>query len=103
MSTLTITKENFNSEVANAKGTVLIDFFASWCGPCRMVAPIIDEIASEETEVKVCKVDVDDQPELANAFGVASIPTIVVIKDGKVAERATGARSKKAIKTMLKG
>lgn len=80
---------------------VLIDFFATWCGPCRMIAPIIDEIAAETEDVKVAKINVDEQAELAQAFGVMSIPTLVVMKDGKVVNKAVGARPKAAIKAML--
>lgn len=84
MSVLHITKENFENEVLKSDRPVLLDFWASWCGPCRMVSPIIDEIAEETTDKKVCKINVDEQPELAQAFGVMSIPTLVVTKDGEV-------------------
>ncbi len=102
MPALTITKDNFKKEVLEAKGPVLIDFWAPWCGPCRMVGPIVEEI-SEEVGVKatVGKINVDDQPELAQQFGVMSIPTLVVMKDGKVATTAVGARSKEYILDML--
>lgn len=101
MSVLTITKENFESEVMQSDKPVLIDFWASWCGPCRMVSPIVDEIAEEVTDKKICKVNVDEQPELAQKFSVMSIPTLIVIKDGKVAEKSVGAKSKDAILSML--
>lgn len=78
MSVLKVNKENFETEVLNAEGTVLVDFFADWCGPCKMLSPVIDEIAEEHTELKVCKVNVDDEPELASRYGVMSIPTLVV-------------------------
>jgi thioredoxin 1 len=101
MAVLTITKENFVKEVVKSDKPVLLDFWASWCGPCRMVSPIVDEIAEEVTDKKVGKVNVDEQPELASSFNVMSIPTLVVIKDGKVANTAVGVRSKEAILKML--
>jgi len=101
MQTHTITKENFESAVIRSDKPVLLDFWAPWCGPCRMVSPIVNEIADERADVKVGKVNVDEQPELASAFGVMGIPTLVVVKDGKVASRATGARPKAAILQML--
>ena len=101
MSVLHITKENFEKEVLNSDKVVLLDFFASWCGPCRMVGPIIDEIAEENEEIVVGKVDVDAQTELATQFQVYSIPTLVVLKDGKVLKQATGAKSKAQILGML--
>ena len=103
MSVVTLTKDSFKNEVTASDKPVLIDFFATWCGPCRMVSPIVDEIAEERGDIKVCKVDVDREPELAQAFGVASIPTLVVMKGGKVADKAVGMRSKRAILDMLQG
>lgn len=103
MSVLHITKENFENEVLKSDRPVLLDFWASWCGPCRMVSPIIDEIAEETTDKKVCKINVDEQPELAQAFGVMSIPTLVVMKDGEVAGQSVGVKSKEAILQMLNG
>ena len=100
MSVLKITKENFES-VKNGDKPVLLDFYADWCGPCRMVAPFVAEIAEERTDVVVGKVNVDDEPELATAFGVFSIPTMVVLKGGKIAAQATGARPKDQILAML--
>lgn len=101
MSVITITKENFNEEVINSAKPVLLDFWASWCGPCRMVSPIVDEIADERADVKVGKVNVDEQPELASKFGVMSIPTLVVMKDGKITSQTVGARPKNQIEAMF--
>ena len=103
MSVLHITKENFENEVLKSDRPVLLDFWADWCGPCRMVSPIIDEIAEETTDKKVCKINVDEQPELAQAFGVMSIPTLVVMKDGEVVGQSVGVKSKEAILHMLNG
>lgn len=102
MSIITVTKENFQSEVLNSSNTVLIDFWAEWCGPCRMLSPVVDEIANEQTDIKVCKVNVDNEPELATQFGVMSIPTLVVIRDGKVVNQSVGVQSKENILTMVK-
>ncbi len=101
MAALKITKENFQAEVLEAKGTVLVDFWASWCGPCKMIGPIIDQIADERTDVKVCKVNVDDEQELAVQFKVMSIPTLLVFKDGQVVNQSLGAKPKAAILAML--
>lgn len=101
MSVLTITKENFEEEVMKSDKPVLLDFWASWCGPCRMVSPLVDEIAEEVTHSKVGKVNVDEQPELAAAFKVMSIPTLAVIKDGQVVQTSVGAKPKEAILAML--
>ncbi len=101
MSALSITKNNFQEEVINSKKPVLLDFWASWCGPCRMVSPIVDEIAEERSDVKVCKVNVEEQRELAAAFKVMSIPTLVVMKEGKIVNRAMGARPKDQILELL--
>lgn len=101
MAVITITKENFESEVMSADKPVLLDFWASWCGPCRMVSPVVDEIAEQTTTAKVGKVNVDEQPELARTFKVMSIPTLIVIKDGKIAKTAVGARPKADILKML--
>jgi thioredoxin 1 len=93
--------ENFQREVLNSEKPVLVDFWASWCGPCRMVSPLVDQIANENQDVKVGKVDIDAQPELAGAFRVMSIPTLMVFKDGKLAKSVVGARPKAAILAML--
>lgn len=101
MSVLTITKENFENEVLKSEKPVLLDFFAVWCGPCRILSPIIDEIAEEHPEIKVGKINVDEQPELASAFDVMSIPTVFVLKNGEVTNKAMGARPKAQILAML--
>ncbi len=103
MSVIKLTKDTFENEVIRSEKPVLIDFFANWCGPCRLVSPIVDEIANETDEFKVCKVNVDEEPELAQSFNVASIPTLAVVKNGKLVNRAVGARPKEAILSMLKG
>ena len=101
MAVITITKENFEAEVLKSAQPVLLDFWAAWCGPCRMLSPIVDEVAEERTDVKVGKVNVDEQPELAAQFGVMSIPTLIVVKDGKVVSSTVGAQPKQAILGML--
>lgn len=101
MSVININKTNFQNEVINSEKPVLLDFWASWCGPCRMVGPIVDEIAAERGDLKVGKVNVDEQPELAGRFGVMSIPTLVVMKNGKVTNQAVGVRPKAQILAML--
>ena len=101
MSVVTITKENFRTEVLESDKPVLVDFWASWCGPCRMLSPVVDEIAEEIGSVKVGKVNVDEQPALAEQFGVASIPTLILFKDGKAVETSVGVRPKAAILAML--
>ena len=100
MAVIAVTKENFNEIKAETK-TVLLDFYADWCGPCRMVAPIVHEIADERDDIVVGKINVDEQPELAQAFGVMSIPTLVVLKNGEVVNQAMGARPKAQILAML--
>ncbi|MBE6969718.1 MAG: thioredoxin [Ruminococcaceae bacterium] len=101
MSVITITKENFDTEVLSSDKPVLLDFWASWCGPCRMVGPIVDEIAEERSDIKVGKVNVDEQQELAAKFGVMSIPTLLVFKDRKVVNQSVGARPKAQILALL--
>ena len=101
MKELTITSGNFKSEVLESDKPVLLDFWATWCGPCRMVGPIISEIADERDDIKVGKIDVDEQPELARQFGVMSIPMLAVIKDGKLVKKSVGARPKYEILALL--
>ena len=101
MAALKITNENFKSEVLDAKETVLLDFWAPWCGPCRMVGPIIDEIADERKDIKVGKINVDDEVELASKFEVYSIPYLSVIKDGKIINHSIGAKPKEEILKLL--
>lgn len=102
MSVLVIDKNNFESEVLKSEKKVLIDFYADWCGPCRMVSPIVDQIATEHPEYKVVKINVDEQPELAAKFDVMSIPSLIVIKNGEVVNQAVGAKPKQQILEMLK-
>ena len=101
MSAVNINKDNYHSEVIGCDKPVLLDFWAPWCGPCRMVVPIVEEIAAERSDIKVGKVNVDEQPELASRFGIMSIPTLVVMKDGQVVNRSMGAKPKQAILAML--
>ncbi len=101
MSVITITKNNFREEVLQSDKPVLIDFWASWCGPCRMVSPLVDQIAQERGDIKVGKINVDEEPELSQQFRIASIPTLMVFKDGKVANQAVGALPKSMIEQLL--
>ena len=101
MSAINVNKNNFGQEVLNSDKPVLLDFWASWCGPCRMVAPVVEEIAAERSDIKVGKINVDQEPELAAQFGVVSIPTLVVMKDGRIVNQAVGARPKAQILAML--
>ena len=101
MAVVTITKENFEQEVLQSTKPVLLDFWASWCGPCRMLSPIVDEVVEERTDVKVGKVNVDEQPELAGEFGVMSIPTLLVFEQGKLVRQAVGARPKAGVLDLL--
>ena len=100
MSVISINKSNFD-EVKNSSKIVLLDFYADWCGPCRMVSPIVDEIANENPDILVGKINVDEEPELASAFSVMSIPTLVVLKDGKIVNQSMGAKPKAQILAML--
>ena len=101
MSVVKITKNNFSTEVMDSDKPVLLDFWASWCGPCRMLSPIVDEISEETSEIKVGKINVDEESELAQQFGVMSIPTLIVIKGGKIMHTSVGVKQKSDIKSML--
>lgn len=101
MSVHYINKNNFETEVLKAEQVVLLDFFAEWCGPCKMIAPTLEEIAAENEHIKVCKIDVDNDPDLARQFKVTSIPLLVVMKDGKIVNQALGARPKDAILKLI--
>ena len=101
MSAMHINNHNFHEEVMNSEKTVLVDFWASWCGPCRMVGPILDEIAAEYPEYKIVKINVDEEPELASRYQVVSIPTLMVVKNGQVVSQSAGARPKNQILAML--
>ena len=101
MKVLHIDKDIFHNEVLNSDKPVLLDFFASWCGPCRMVGPILDEIAEEREDIKVCKINIDEQPELANRYRIMTIPTLMVLKDGQIVEQSVGAKPKHQILAMV--
>ena len=101
MSAINVNKNNFNQEVLNSDKPVLMDFGAPWCGPCRMVVPLVEEIAEERSDIKVVKINVDEEQELAMQFSVMSIPTLVVMKNGKIVNQVTGARPKAQILAML--
>jgi len=101
MAAININHNNFHNEVMNSERKVLLDFWAPWCGPCRMVVPLVEEIAKERPDIKVGKINVDENPELAKQFGVFSIPTLVVMENGKIVRQEQGARPKKAILSML--
>ncbi len=102
MSVITINNNNFSQEVLNSDKTVLVDFFATWCGPCKMLTPIVHELADEHPEVKVCKIDVDQEQELARQFQVMSIPTLIVFKNGQPVNKSLGLKSKKDLEAMIK-
>ena len=101
MSAININKNNFQNEIMDSEKTVLLDFGAPWCAPCRMVVPVIEEIAGERPDIKVGKINVDEQPELASKFSIMSIPTLVVMKNGKIVQQVSGARPKNAILEIL--
>lgn len=101
MSVHHINKSNFEAEVMKSNKVVLLDFFAEWCGPCKMIAPVLEEIAAENEHIKVCKIDVDNDPELARQFKVTSIPLLVVMQDGQIVNQALGARPKDAILKLI--
>ena len=101
MSVININKNNFQNEIMDSEKTVLLDFWAPWCAPCRMVIPVIEEIAGERPDIRVGKINVDEQPELASQFSIMSIPNLVVMKNGKIVQQVSGARPKKAILEML--
>lgn len=103
MAIVNITNANFKEEVLDSDKKVLVDFWAPWCGPCRMVSPIVDEIAEENAAIKVAKINIDEQPQLASQYGVMSIPTLLVFENGDVIEKAVGARNKSFILQMLEG
>lgn len=102
MAALHVTTADFENEVLKSDKPVLVDFWATWCGPCQMVAPVLEEIAAENSDIKVCKIDVDEEPDLAEKFDVMSIPTLVVIKDGKVVNTSVGVKPKAEILAMIK-
>ena len=102
MSVITINNNNFSQEVLNSDKTVLVDFFATWCGPCKMLTPIVHELADEHPEIKVCKIDVDQEQELARQFQVMSIPTLIVFKNGQPVNKSLGLKSKKDLEAMIK-
>lgn len=102
MSVITITSDNFDAEVIKSEKTVLLDFWASWCGPCKMLSPVVDEIADEIPDIKVGKINVDEENELAAKFGISSIPTLVVMKNGKIEASSVGVRPKSEILAMIK-
>ena len=101
MSIINVTNETFHQEVINSSKPVLLDFWASWCGPCRMVGPILDEIAEEREDIKVCKINIDEQPELASRYRIMTIPTLMVLKNGQIMEQSVGAKPKHQILAMV--
>ena len=102
MSIINLTKDSYHNEVMETEKVVVIDFWATWCGPCKMMAPVVEEVAKDYPDVKVCKVNVDEEPELSNAFKIVSIPTIVVIKNGEIIDPVVGYRPKEDIEKIIK-
>lgn len=102
MSIINLTKDSYHNEVMETEKVVIIDFWATWCGPCKMMAPVVEEVAKDYPDVKVCKVNVDEEPELSNAFKIVSIPTIVVIKNGEIIDSVVGYRPKEDIEKIIK-
>lgn len=102
MSIINLTKDSYHNEVMETEKVVVIDFWATWCGPCKMMAPVVEEVAKDYPDVKVCKVNVDEEPELSNAFKIVSIPTIVVIKKGEIIDSVVGYRPKEDIEKIIK-
>lgn len=102
MSIINLTKDSYHNEVMETEKVVVIDFWATWCGPCKMMAPVVEEVAKDYPDVKVCKVNVDEEPELSNAFKIVSIPTIVVIKNGEIIDTVVGYRPKEDIEKIIK-
>ena len=101
MAAININEQNFEHEILRSDKKVLLDFWAPWCGPCRMVVPIVEQIAEERDDIKVAKINIDEQPALAQQFGIMSIPTLVVMEEGKILQQSIGAKSKSAILSML--
>lgn len=101
MEILHITKENFQKEVMESDKPVLLDFWATWCGPCRMIAPVLEEVAEEREDIKVCKIDVDSEGELAQQFRIMSIPTLIVMENGRITNKAVGAMPKNSVLALL--
>ncbi len=102
MSIINLTKDSYHNEVMETEKVVVIDFWATWCGPCKMMAPVVEEVAKDYPDVKVCKINVDEEPELSNAFKIVSIPTIVVIKNGEIIDSVVGYRPKEDIEKIIK-
>lgn len=102
MSIINLTKDSYHNEVMETEKVVVIDFWATWCGPCKMMSPVVEEVAKDYPDVKVCKVNVDEEPELSNAFKIVSIPTIVVIKNGEIIDSVVGYRPKEDIEKIIK-
>ncbi|MDD4295459.1 MAG: thioredoxin [Ruminiclostridium sp.] len=101
MSVIKVTKRNFENEVMQSEKTVLIDFWASWCSPCKMISPIIDEIAHEASDIRICKINIDEEPELTQKFRIMSVPTLTLIKNGKVIDSSVGLKSKAEVMKMI--